>query len=518
MESVHVMIARSAKLAYGPRLILSAGTVILFLFLTEGAFRGYYAVTGRPTDSAPPSTEAEYRNRWLEWHRDGKEDLFYGFVQYDQELGWAPRPNFSQQDAAHRPVITLNSRGARCLRDIPHERSAGRKRIVAVGDSFTFGFGSADDEIWPALLERELQNCEVVNLGVVGYGGDQQALFLEREGIRYLPDVVLVGFYEDDADRNLAAFRDFAKPQFVLERGELKLTHVPVPSPQEVLAGQTYRPPASYALDYFERRWRRRTVEFGSNNAHLQTRREDLARALLARMSKTAEGSGAKMLVVFIPLDVDHIFTEGNLPAEMSQWATEDGYAFLDLAPAFLDAMQKKGRSPYSGHFNRLGHFLAAEAIRGKLTALHWAIPAQPETLTQMLDEVGEEKDKKPMNLADHLRRGDLLYNQNRLEEALIEYDKALTLKPDFPEIHNNTALTLERLGRSDEAKAHYLQALRLKPDYAEAENNLGALLAGQGKTGEAVAHFQSALRIKPDYAEARQNLTQALNDGQSKP
>jgi Flp pilus assembly protein TadD len=54
---------------------------------------------------------------------------------------------------------------------------------------------------------------------------------------------------------------------------------------------------------------------------------------------------------------------------------------------------------------------------------------------------------------------------------------------------------------------AHYRKALELKPDYAEAHNNLGNALVSRGQTDEAMAHYRKALELKPDCAEAHNNL-----------
>lgn len=59
---------------------------------------------------------------------------------------------------------------------------------------------------------------------------------------------------------------------------------------------------------------------------------------------------------------------------------------------------------------------------------------------------------------------------------------------------------------------ACYRKALVLKPDYAEAHNNLGTALTDQGKLDEAIACYRQALVLKPDYAEAYSNLAFCLN------
>ncbi len=50
-----------------------------------------------------------------------------------------------------------------------------------------------------------------------------------EEGIKYTPDIVVLGFIQPDMSRNMLNFRDFAKPKFKLRNKELKLTASPVP-------------------------------------------------------------------------------------------------------------------------------------------------------------------------------------------------------------------------------------------------------------------------------------------------
>ena len=68
-----------------------------------------------------------------------------------------------------------------------------------------------------------------------------------------------------------------------------------------------------------------------------------------------------------------------------------------------------------------------------------------------------------------------LLKKLGRLDEAEASYRKAIALKPDYAEAHNNLGNTLQEQGRLDEAETSLRQAITLKPDYAEAHNNLGA-------------------------------------------
>jgi tetratricopeptide (TPR) repeat protein len=102
---------------------------------------------------------------------------------------------------------------------------------------------------------------------------------------------------------------------------------------------------------------------------------------------------------------------------------------------------------------------------------------------------------------------GAALTNQGKLEEAITAYNKALLIKPDYAEGHNNMGVAFKAQGKPDEAITAYNKALLIKPDYAEGHNNMGAALTNQGKLEEAIAAFNKALLIKPDYAEAHYNL-----------
>jgi tetratricopeptide (TPR) repeat protein len=62
-----------------------------------------------------------------------------------------------------------------------------------------------------------------------------------------------------------------------------------------------------------------------------------------------------------------------------------------------------------------------------------------------------------------------------------------------------------------DEAIIQYQTALQIKPDFAEAHNNLGNALLKVGRRDEAIAHFQEALQINPVYPQALNSLAWAL-------
>jgi tetratricopeptide (TPR) repeat protein len=73
------------------------------------------------------------------------------------------------------------------------------------------------------------------------------------------------------------------------------------------------------------------------------------------------------------------------------------------------------------------------------------------------------------------------------------------------------------RQERVDDALALYRKALpEGKEDY-ELFNNYGVALFGRGEREEALRNIREALRIKPDYAEARENLRKILDNGEGR-
>jgi lysophospholipase L1-like esterase len=101
------------------------------------------------------------------------------------------------------PVHT-NNLGLRDDRDVPSTKGPNTFRILVLGDSVTFGHGSIAEHTYPALLEDMLRawrpdvGWEVWNAAVPGYNTSQELAQLEEIGPLIDPNLVVVGFYEND--------------------------------------------------------------------------------------------------------------------------------------------------------------------------------------------------------------------------------------------------------------------------------------------------------------------------------
>ena len=95
---------------------------------------------------------------------------------------------------------------------------------------------------------------------------------------------------------------------------------------------------------------------------------------------------------------------------------------------------------------------------------------------------------------------------RGRFDELIELLKKALELKPNYPDAHNNLGNALKEQGDLDAAIASYNTALQLKPNYPEAHNNLGNALNEQGDLDAAIASYNTALQLKPNYPDAHWN------------
>jgi tetratricopeptide (TPR) repeat protein len=106
---------------------------------------------------------------------------------------------------------------------------------------------------------------------------------------------------------------------------------------------------------------------------------------------------------------------------------------------------------------------------------------------------------------------GNALVLKGRTSEAIDQYKQALQINPDYAEAHHNLGSAFLLMGRTPEAIEHYEQALRIDPAFAGAHNNLGHALVQTGRAAEAIDHYKEALRITPNSADAHNNLAAAL-------
>jgi len=85
-----------------------------------------------------------------------------------------------------------------------------------------------------------------------------------------------------------------------------------------------------------------------------------------------------------------------------------------------------------------------------------------------------------------------------RYDDAVKELQEALKLDPAYIEVHNNLAVTYDKLGKYDEAKKELLEAIRLNPGYTEAHINLGNMFARRAGMMKQLVNLISPSNLTP--------------------
>jgi len=145
----------------------------------------------------------------------GEENLDQ-LIKTDVNLFWTLVPNLKNKqvtetlaNAQHTPSTYTYSTNEMGFRSPPLHPVGSRFRILAIGDSTTFGQHVADHETWPAQLQQILdpkgEVIEVINAGVIGASSFQGLSFLNTRGLALKPNVVIATFgFNDWAGANMS--------------------------------------------------------------------------------------------------------------------------------------------------------------------------------------------------------------------------------------------------------------------------------------------------------------------------
>jgi len=109
------------------------------------------------------------------------------------------------------------------------------------------------------------------------------------------------------------------------------------------------------------------------------------------------------------------------------------------------------------------------------------------------------------MNLADALAR------KGQSDEAMVHYEEAIKLEPNYADAYYNRGNVLFAKGRIDEAIADWEKTLQIQPNDADAHTGLGNALLRQGSLKEAIAHYEKALALAPKDPHSRINIAWVL-------
>ena len=284
-------------------------------------------------------------------------------------------------------------------------------------------------------------------------------------------------------------------------------------------------------------------------------RQDEQALHLLAqivyRQRRTEESAGLmKNLLNINPAHAGYNNDYGVMLASLGRWNEavvayqtavvldkQNVDARFNLALALLRTKQtEKSRIELDSLIKSVPDLPEADALNGELlrkegrsaeavNALKKAIERGVKTaevfanLGMALEDLNRgEESVEALRMADQLGGGDAMAcfhlgnayrDKGQDERARYFYTRAIALRPDLAEAHNNLGLILQD-GDSEQSAACFEKALSIDSAMDAAHSNLGNLRLRQGQMGEAIKSYQQALKINPQSAEAWNNLGSA--------
>lgn len=284
---------------------------------------------------------------------------------YFMDRGWSADSGYWNH--MEEPVPTTWFEGKRLEGEITSQglrhgyagRKKGRFRVLAIGDSFTYGLKLRRENAWPDQTERKLREAgydsvEVLNAGRPGFNTEREFEFFRKYTRSLEPDLVILCFLINDATklcsncgavrlkRELDEFRDGAIRFF-----------------------------GFYTFNHLWHAWLRHRLTQATIRDYTEPYETDspeyrrCKRALLD-FRKAAEEDGFQLIVLIYPmlydLDEDYMFQE--IHDRICAFLAEHRIPCYDLTPVFIGhSAEQLWISPDDSHPNAFANGLAAERI-----------------------------------------------------------------------------------------------------------------------------------------------------------
>lgn len=279
--------------------------------------------------------------------------------------------------------ITINSHGLRD-RERNWDKPEGVRRILGIGDSFTFGYQVSLDECYLKQLEGRLnlsegnrpgKSWDVINAGVAGYNMWQYLEYFRCCGYRYDPDLLIIGvFFDDfngdpvpDANREVGV----SKRETYRALSFLRIVNF-IRNSYEILK---YRYRRFIGVRWLKGIQERRAFVEGTKDGSLLkgTADPDIYRKFESRLDKILQLAQEKhidVLVMLIPdvIQIGHPELQ-EVNRILKQICDRSGVEYLDITPAFerIKDVNSLYLLPYDAHTSPKGHRIIAAQLEKRV-------------------------------------------------------------------------------------------------------------------------------------------------------
>jgi hypothetical protein len=239
--------------------------------------------------------------------------------------------------------VDINSHGLRSP-ETPYEKEVNTYRILNLGDSVAMGWGVQEEATYGRQLENRLNkrakgnlHYEVINAAVPGWNPANELSYLQAEGLKYKPNLILL---------ELTIVNDIYGESALLAHKGMPVI--------EWLRANTYAWPfLTIQMRWLEARTKGRdrigvidppkdAVQYFPLDS-TASQWEEIFNSIQA-MHQLAQENEARFVLILIPLEFQVVDeTYSSLPQEVfTKKAAEAGIPVLDLLPVFRQACQEK--------------------------------------------------------------------------------------------------------------------------------------------------------------------------------
>lgn len=328
----------------------------------------------------------------------------------DARLYWRLKPNQDCFTKVDHKAVHINAHGTRGP-EFSVQKPPGTFRILSLGDSRTFGWGLAEEETYSRQVEklvaellrksgslsasdgeREPQGragsplpaggangapgvtrpgvtqVEVINAGVNAWSYSQMAVYLREFGLRYQPDLVVLG------EANLwTQFSENSNPEFVRKfLGRVRLKNL-------LRRFAIYHFVVEVQLQEFYQRNRTKFIPVDPKQDALfqeqqQSDPDAVFRKAIADVCRTARSNHIQPVLLFLPT-LDDLSSTNLSPVLRAKRtvSAESGVPLVDLTPE----LRPEGKALYLDadpvHFNAHGNEIVARKLFD--TVAHFLAP-----------------------------------------------------------------------------------------------------------------------------------------------
>jgi len=215
------------------------------------------------------------------------------------------------------------------------EKPPGVRRIVLLGDSFTWGWRILFDDTFGQRIERDLrrrrlgkETWEVVNLARPRLDTAQEAEILSKEGLAYCPDVVILGYTLNDSD-------DQNSPEVRRAAAWLRDAEDSGPVSRLLHRSALFRLVATRISATLENRWRvaGRRLTYSPDYPGWLT-----GQKALRAMARMCHEEGVPLVVLIFPdfgVPLDDRYPFADIHTRISNAAAAAGARVVDLLPSY---------------------------------------------------------------------------------------------------------------------------------------------------------------------------------------